>query len=108
LQGIGRIAMNTISYSPLLHANFFKDRVSQNRGDEPIQVIMHVYMEMSKLKSLYSYLIQTKMSIFALVILEMGFVNYFPGVASNHDPPDLRLPNTKDYRYEPPVPSLLF
>jgi hypothetical protein len=26
-----------------------------------------------------------------------------PGLASNHNPPDLCLLNSQDYRYEPPV-----
>jgi hypothetical protein len=29
-------------------------------------------------------------------------MNYFPGLASNCDPPDLSLPNSWDYRREPP------
>jgi hypothetical protein len=31
-------------------------------------------------------------------------VNHYPGLASNHDPPDLSLPSTYDYRYEPSEP----
>jgi hypothetical protein len=34
----------------------------KNRGDEPIQVIIHIYMEISQGNSLCSYLKQTKMS----------------------------------------------
>jgi hypothetical protein len=36
----------------------------KNRGDEPIQVIIHMYMEMSQGNSLYSYLKQIKLSVF--------------------------------------------
>jgi hypothetical protein len=36
---------------------------------------------------------------FVLVILKMGLSKYFPGLASNPNPPDLRLPK---YRYESP------
>jgi hypothetical protein len=28
-----------------------------------------------------------------------------PGLALNHDPPDLSLPSSQDYRCEPPVPG---
>jgi hypothetical protein len=38
-------------------------RKEKNGGDEPIQVIMHMYMEMSQWDSLCSYLKQTEMSI---------------------------------------------
>jgi hypothetical protein len=31
--------------------------------------------------------------------------NIFRGLASNHDPPDLCLLSSWDYRYEPPVPG---
>jgi hypothetical protein len=30
---------------------------------------------------------------------------YLPGLTLNHDPPDLRLPSSSDYRCEPPVPD---
>jgi hypothetical protein len=33
-------------------------------------------------------------------------MNYLPGLASNHDPPDLSLLSSWDYRREPQVPSL--
>jgi hypothetical protein len=36
----------------------------KNRGDEPIQVTIHIYMEMPQGNSLYCYLIQTKMPFF--------------------------------------------
>jgi hypothetical protein len=42
-------------------------RKKKNRGDESIQVIMHIYMEMSQGNSLCSYLKQTKMSLFFLL-----------------------------------------
>jgi hypothetical protein len=32
-------------------------------------------------------------------------VNYLPGLASNHDPPDLCLQSSQDYRREPLVPG---
>jgi hypothetical protein len=32
-------------------------------------------------------------------------LNYLPGLASNHDVPDLSVPNSWDYRYEPLAPS---
>jgi hypothetical protein len=42
---------------------------------------------------------------FALVILEMGEgLIYLPRLASNHDPPYLSLPSSKDYRCEPLAP----
>jgi hypothetical protein len=36
----------------------------KNRGDEPIRVIIHIYMETSQGNPLCSYLNQTKMSSF--------------------------------------------
>jgi hypothetical protein len=39
---------------------------------------------------------------FSVVILEMGFGNYLPGLALNWDPLNLPLPNSLDYRCEPP------
>jgi hypothetical protein len=33
----------------------------RNKGDEPIWVLIQIYMEMSQRNSLYSYLKQTKM-----------------------------------------------
>jgi hypothetical protein len=39
--------------------------MKRNRGDEPIQVIVHVYMETSQGNSLCSYLKQGKMSFFS-------------------------------------------
>jgi hypothetical protein len=44
--------------------NHHKNRTKgerRNRGDEPIQVIIHIYMEMSQLNTLYIYFKQTKM-----------------------------------------------
>jgi hypothetical protein len=35
----------------------------------------------------------------------LGFKNYLPGLASNHDPSDLCLLSSWDYRREPLVPS---
>jgi hypothetical protein len=40
--------------------------MKKNRGDEPIVVIIHIYMEMSQGHSLCSYLKQTKISFFSL------------------------------------------
>jgi hypothetical protein len=40
---------------------------------------------------------------FALIILEMGPVNYLPGLASNYDPPGISLPSSYDYRRESPA-----
>jgi hypothetical protein len=39
-------------------------RKEKNRGDEPIWVIIHIYMEMYQLYTLYSDPKQTKMSFF--------------------------------------------
>jgi hypothetical protein len=42
-----------------------------------------------------------------VIILEMGvFVNYFPVLASNCDPPDFSLPSSEGYRCEPLAPLL--
>jgi hypothetical protein len=40
--------------------------MKKNREDEPIQVIMHIYKEMSQGNSLCSYLKQAKMSFFSV------------------------------------------
>jgi hypothetical protein len=40
-------------------------RKEKNRGDEPIWVIIHIYVEMSQGNSLHSYLKQMKMSFFS-------------------------------------------
>jgi hypothetical protein len=32
-------------------------------------------------------------------------MNYLPGLASNHDPPNFILPSSKDYKREPPALS---
>jgi hypothetical protein len=40
-------------------------RKERNRGDEPIWVIIHIYMEISQGNSLCAYLLQTKMSFFS-------------------------------------------
>jgi hypothetical protein len=39
---------------------------NKNRGNEPVQVIVHIYIEMSQGNSQCSYLKQTKMSFFLL------------------------------------------
>jgi hypothetical protein len=41
--------------------------MKKNRGDEPIQVIIHIYMEMSQGNSLCSYLKQAKMPFFSFL-----------------------------------------
>jgi hypothetical protein len=38
--------------------------MEKNRGNELIQAIIHIYMEMSQRNTLYSYLKQTKMPFF--------------------------------------------
>jgi hypothetical protein len=35
-------------------------------------------------------------------LVEMGSLELFPGMAMKGDPPDLSLPNSWDYRLEPP------
>jgi hypothetical protein len=40
------------------HKKGIKVKKKKNRGDEPICVIIHIYMEMSQGNSLYSYLKQ--------------------------------------------------
>jgi hypothetical protein len=42
-------------------------RKKKNRGNELILVIIHMHMEMSQGNSLYSFLKQTKMSLFFLL-----------------------------------------
>jgi hypothetical protein len=42
---------------------------------------------------------------FALVIWTWGLTNYFSGLASNCDPPNLSLPSSYDYRCKPPAPG---
>jgi hypothetical protein len=32
--------------------------------------------------------------------------NYLPRLASNHDPPDLCLPSSQDYKHEPLMPGI--
>jgi hypothetical protein len=39
--------------------------------------------------------------VFVLGIFEIGFVNYFSGLALNCDPPDLCLLNRQNYMCEP-------
>jgi hypothetical protein len=36
-----------------------------------------------------------------LIFGDGGFRNYLPRLALNHKPPDLSLPSTQDYKYEP-------
>jgi hypothetical protein len=40
------------------------------RGDEPVSVIIHTYMEMSQRNSLFSYLKQVKISFFSFFLLQ--------------------------------------
>jgi hypothetical protein len=42
-------------------------RKKKNRGDEPILIIIHIYMDISKGNFLCSYLKQTKMSLFSFI-----------------------------------------
>jgi hypothetical protein len=37
---------------------------------------------------------------------KLGLINYMPELASNRVLPHLSLPNSQDYRSEPPVPGL--
>jgi hypothetical protein len=37
-----------------------------------------------------------------------GLRNYLPGLALNHDPPNLSLPRSPDYRHEPLVPTIVY
>jgi hypothetical protein len=43
---------------------------------------------------------------FAVIILEMGSLELFPGLALNLGPPYLNLPSRQDYRHETLAPSL--
>jgi hypothetical protein len=45
-------------------------RKKKNRRDEPMWVIIHIYIEMSQGNCLYSYLKQTKMPFFFFYKLE--------------------------------------
>jgi hypothetical protein len=45
--------------------------MKKNRGDEPILVISHAYMEMSQRNSLYGYLKQGKISFFFLFLYKI-------------------------------------
>jgi hypothetical protein len=38
--------------------------------------------------------------------LKWGLANIFPGLALNHDPPDLHFWSSWDYRHEPMYPGL--
>jgi hypothetical protein len=40
-----------------------------------------------------------------LSLLRWGLVNFLPELVLDHNPPDLSLPGSLDYRCEPPVPS---
>jgi hypothetical protein len=42
---------------------------------------------------------------FVLFVCLLGLLNYLPGVALNHDPPDFSLLNSYDYRNEPLAPG---
>jgi hypothetical protein len=57
--GHSYLALNKLYYFLLK-----KDTNKPNTGDEPIRVIISIYMEMSQGNSLYSYLKQTKTSVF--------------------------------------------
>jgi hypothetical protein len=46
------------------HKNGDQGRKKKNRGNEPIQIIIDIYMEMSQGNSLCSYIKQTIMSFF--------------------------------------------
>jgi hypothetical protein len=35
-----------------------------------------------------------------------GFEHFLPRQALNHNPPNLYLPSSKDYRFKPPCPAL--
>jgi hypothetical protein len=43
--------------------------------------------------------------IFVKEFWRKGLMNYLPGLASKHNPPDLCLLNSKDYSHEPLVPG---
>jgi hypothetical protein len=45
---------------------------------------------------------------FAFCIFQIGVANYLPGLVLNHNPPDLCLLSSWDYRCEPQVPDPIF
>jgi hypothetical protein len=45
---------------------------------------------------------------FLFEFLCVCLANYLPWLSLNHDPPDLCLLSSQDYRHEPPAPSLLY
>jgi hypothetical protein len=63
----------SIEFSNLLKSQQDGDlgRKEKNR-DEPVRVIIHIYMEMSQGNSLCSYLKPTSMSFFSFTKLEEG------------------------------------
>jgi hypothetical protein len=43
--------------------------------------------------------------IFVMGIFKIGYMSYLPKLALNHNPPDLCLLSSWDYRRDPPVPG---
>jgi hypothetical protein len=46
-------------------------------------------------------------SIFLWLFWRWGLVNYLPGLALKHNPPNLIIPSSEDYKHEPVAPSSL-